>query len=452
MKFANIVFAGLILAAPAAQPALAHFLFARILPPAEGGRAVEVYFSELAEAGDARLTAKIAHTQLWLQQTPGQFEPLVVRKTPDRLRAHLPASGSLMVVGTCQYGVLARPNQTPFLLRYFPKAIVGQPAELNRLTPHGKVPLEIVPSIHGEELRLVALVDGKPLPKAEFVTVDAQLSNTKVTADENGQAVWKPYPGAFSIYVRNTRKESGEVGGQKYVEIREFATLAFTWPLERKDADPKAVALFEEAIAARAQWRDFPGFEAKVTGSVAGRRLAGTVTIDSEGKVTYSDNDPSHQEAVGDWVEEQLRSIVQHRLAGPATPDRQKPILRFAATGGEHPFGPLLIFDGGTFASSYRVKDRQITVVNRNLGKETLTITVLDNDVNKEGKFLPRTYQVQYWDAKTGQPRRTETFQNRWRRVGAWDLPVLNQVTTAGDAGLMVRSFTLSEHVLAKSK
>src|SRR5262249_119777 len=151
----------------------------------------------------------------------------------------------------------------------FPKAIVGQPAELNRLTPHGKVPLEIVPSIHGEELRLVALVDGKPLPKAEFVTVDAQLSNTKVTADENGQAEWKPYPGAFSIYVRNTRKESGEVGGQKYVEIREFATLAFTWPLERKDADPKAVALFEEAIAARAQWRDFPGFEAKVTGSVA---------------------------------------------------------------------------------------------------------------------------------------------------------------------------------------
>ena len=35
-------------------PAKAHFLFVRILPPAEGGRAAEVYFSELAEAGDSR--------------------------------------------------------------------------------------------------------------------------------------------------------------------------------------------------------------------------------------------------------------------------------------------------------------------------------------------------------------------------------------------------------------
>jgi hypothetical protein len=449
MKRVDIMFAVLLLAMPA-QPARAHFLFARILPPAEGGRAVEVYFSELAEAGDARFTEKIAHTQLWLQQVPGKFEPLLVRKTPDRLRAHLPASGSLMVVGSCQYGVLARPNQTPFLLRYFPKAIAGQPAEVNRLTPYAKVPLEIVASIHGGELRLAALLDGKPLANAEFITVDAQLANTKLTSDEKGQAVWKPYPGVFSIYVRNTRKESGEVGGQKYAEIREFATLALTWPLERKDADPKAVALFEDALAARAQWRDFTGFEAKITGTIAGRRFAGTVAIDSQGKVIFSDNDPSHQEAVGDWVEEQLGSIVQHRLARPPAPDRPKPVLRFAAGAGEHPFGPLLIFDGGTFASSYRVKDRQITVVNRNLGKETMTITVLDNDLNKEDKFLPRTYQVQYWDAKTGQPRRTETFQNRWRRVGAWDLPTLNQVTTAGEAGLTVRSFTLSEHVLFK--
>src|SRR5262249_37667542 len=132
MKLPHLLVAALFFAGPIAHPARAHFLFARILPPVEGGRAVEVYFSELAEAGDARLTEKIAHTNLCLKQTPGQFEPLLVRKAPDRLRAHLPASGSLMVVGSCQYGVLARPNQTPFLLRYFPKAIAGQPADLNR--------------------------------------------------------------------------------------------------------------------------------------------------------------------------------------------------------------------------------------------------------------------------------------------------------------------------------
>src|SRR5436309_832079 len=114
MNLRTLSLATAMLASLAASPARAHFLFARILPPAEAGRAVEVYFSELAEAGDTRLTAKIAHTQLWLQRTPGQFEPLVVHQASDRLRAHLPNSGACMVVGTCQYGVLARANQTPF--------------------------------------------------------------------------------------------------------------------------------------------------------------------------------------------------------------------------------------------------------------------------------------------------------------------------------------------------
>src|SRR5436189_750449 len=93
--------------------ARAHFLFIRIGPPAEAGRAAEVYFSELAEAGDPRFIDKIAHTQLWLQQTPDQFVPLKVHKGEDRLRAQLPVSGNLVVVGSCPYGVLARTKQTP---------------------------------------------------------------------------------------------------------------------------------------------------------------------------------------------------------------------------------------------------------------------------------------------------------------------------------------------------
>jgi hypothetical protein len=65
MRIRPLLVSSLILAI-FAQPARAHFLFARILPPAEGGRAVEVYFSELAEAGDPRFidwappSAKIA--------------------------------------------------------------------------------------------------------------------------------------------------------------------------------------------------------------------------------------------------------------------------------------------------------------------------------------------------------------------------------------------------------
>src|SRR6266849_4221023 len=92
--------------------ASAHFLFIRLRPPAEGGRHAEVYFSDQADAGDPRFIDKIAHTKLWLQTKPGTFEPLTVHKAPDRLRALVPSSGSLSVIGECTYGVLGK--KTPF--------------------------------------------------------------------------------------------------------------------------------------------------------------------------------------------------------------------------------------------------------------------------------------------------------------------------------------------------
>src|SRR5437588_8553170 len=101
----------------AAADARAHFLFIRIGPPAEAGRMAEVYFSEQAEAGDPRFILKIAHTRLWLQDAPGNFRSLKVHSATDRLRASVPVSGSIAVVGACEYGVLARPKQTPFLPR-----------------------------------------------------------------------------------------------------------------------------------------------------------------------------------------------------------------------------------------------------------------------------------------------------------------------------------------------
>src|SRR5437899_9575435 len=147
MRTCRLLLLSVVLLALSSTAARAHFLFIHIGPPAEAGRAAEVYFSELAEAGDPRFIDKIAGTQLWIQKAPGQWQPLKVQKLADRLRAQVPMSGSIAVAGTCPYGVLARPKQTPFLLRYHPKAIAGSPEELNRMKPFGKTPLEIVATI-----------------------------------------------------------------------------------------------------------------------------------------------------------------------------------------------------------------------------------------------------------------------------------------------------------------
>ena len=63
------------------------------------------------------------------------------------------------------------------------------------------------------------------------------------------------------------------------------------------------------------------------------------------------------------------------------------PVLNFADRDTAHPLGRLLIFEGGKFASSYRVKDDQLLVVNRHLGKLNMTIMVLDNKRTAEGKL-----------------------------------------------------------------
>ena len=100
-------------------------------------------------------------------------------------------------------------------------------------------------TIEGDKVHLSALHDGRPVPGAVFQTVDESLANDELKADAQGRATWKvPYAGNFSVYTSRVAKEAGEHGGKKYQEVREFATLAFTWPLGAKEADPDAVALF----------------------------------------------------------------------------------------------------------------------------------------------------------------------------------------------------------------
>ena len=420
--------------------AQAHFLFIRIGPHAEAGRGVEVFFSVRAEAGDPLFVPKIAHTRLWMQETPGKFQPMEVRQATDRLRAFLPSRGAVSVVGECEYGVLQR--DVAFLLQYYPKAIAGDAKKINSMQARPSIPLEIMPRIDGKKITFTVLHQGKPLPNTKLTTVDDDLVNEELTTDKSGQVTWSPEPGGhYCVYTSHTLKEAGKKDDRSYQEIRRFATVAFHWPLVRNGADPEAVAMFQKAIAARAAWKSFPGFTASIEGNVDGRFFTGKVQIDQEGSVEMK----LDEETASEWVESQLGSIVLHRMASSGGPP---PVLRFADQDVANPLGRLLTFVGGTFASSYRVKDNQIMVVNRNIGKQNFTITVLDNTRNQDNQFLPRSYVVRYWDAKTGKLNRTQTVLNRWHRVGTLDLPAELVQISSSAAGLTTRSFQLSNHKL----
>jgi hypothetical protein len=422
--------------------AYAHFLFARIHPAAEGGRAAEVYFSEYATAGDPRYIDKVATAEFWIATPQQAFRPLPMVKLADRLRAHVPMTGTLVVDGRLDYGVPARPGQTAFLLRHYSKAVSGTPAEINAIASRGDR-LEVVARFEKDGVALQGMLDGKPLPNVTFTTVDADLSSEEIKGDAAGRAMFKPPgDGTFSVYIAHVDRQKGEHRNTAYNEIREFATVTFTWPLVRTGADPDAVKAFESALAARATWQDFPGFKAKITGQVDGRPFDGKVTVAADGAVSSD----FAEDPLASWAQEQMESITMHRAAGS---NNEHPVLRFADEDTEHPLGRLLAFEGGQFASSYRVKNDQITTVNRFLDGRHMTISVLENEKNAEGNYLPRTYVVRYWNGETGKLERTETVRERWTRVGKWDLPVEHLLTVGSDTGFSSRSFVLSDHELS---
>ena len=430
-----------------AASAQAHFLFIQVGPHAEAGRHVEVFFSERATTGDPKFVAKVAHTELWRQDEPGKFVPLTVNQGTDRLRAYLPAGPSVSVIGRCEYGVLKRDKS--FLVRYYPKAVSGKPDDVAKLERYDQIPLEIMPTFAKDSITLTVLRDGQPLANAVLTTIDSDLSNEELKTDAAGRATWRlTEPGQYAVYVKHVVPQPGTRNGETYDEIREFATLAFDWPLDDSRVDTAAVAMFERALAARAAWTDFKGFTARASVFLDDRRSEGMVTVKPDGDVSFDGEPKLDDEAAQEWVRDQLRSLVIHRI--PSSGIRSQPALSFADKQAEHPLGRLLTFHGGRFASTYRLRDDEITVVNRNLGRENMSLQMLDSERNADNKVLPRAYQVQYRDAQTGAITRVETFRNRWQRVGQLDLPESLTQTVSSADGVSVRWLKLQSLKLAE--
>jgi hypothetical protein len=209
-------------------------------------------------------------------------------------------------------------------------------------------------------------------------------------------------------------------------------------------ADAEATKLLADARAARASWENFPGFAADIEANFDGKVVKGRVEVNSKGKVSLSV--PDSAPAQWTWAMRQMASIVSHRLGNAA--ELETPCA-FADDVMDHPFGRAIRVLNDEFHSSYRIRDRQILVVNRRMEDSRFTITVLENRLSEEKQFLPAHYVVNTWD-KTGALTRTETFHQTWQRVGRFDLPLAEYVVIATAGKLEDRCLKLTNHQLLK--
>ncbi len=209
-----------------------------------------------------------------------------------------------------------------------------------------------------------------------------------------------------------------------------YVAAGLVWAVSVKAeeaANPAATKLLADARAARALYSNFPGFRADIEVNLDGKATRGQVEISPKGKATLTlDNADAAK-----WAKGTLESIIAHRLS--SGPDEETPCA-FADDDEHHPLGRAIRVLDDEFHSSYRIRDRQVIVVNRNVPGARFTITVLKNIVTKENKFLPASYVVNTWDAKTDALTSSEAHHQTWQRIGEYDLPkeTLSVKATAG--------------------
>ena len=68
--------------------------------------------------------------------------------------------------------------------------------------------------------------------------------------------------------------------------------------------------------------------------------------------------------------------------------------------------------------SSHRVASGEISTVTRTMGGQRFTIVIQDRQEFADGRTLPVTFSVVYWDAADGSLRATELYRDEVVEVG----------------------------------
>jgi hypothetical protein len=145
-----------------------------------------------------------------------------------------------------------------------------------------------------------------------------------------------------------------------------------------------------------------------------------------------------------EWVVGELRSIVGHRQHseyehGDGSHDGKR------LTSSTHMLGELVEL-GDSLDSSYRVAGGEISTVTRTMGNRRFTIVVHERSPMPDGRTLPTSFTVFFWDEESGALTATEAYRDEVVEVDGVFLPARRRVVRGDEDGLTVRELELSEH------
>ncbi|MBI1902029.1 MAG: DUF3386 family protein [Planctomycetia bacterium] len=432
-----------------ASPARAHFIWVVLESKSDGAATAHVYFSETPSPGEAHLVDRAARAKVFLRESGGKGAPVELKAATQgdvgELCCEVKPAGAACLEATCKYGVITRGEKSS-LLHYYAKCLEYSPAALRDLGRSESLPLDIVPHAKGQGLELEVLWQGKPAAGSQVVVIDPSGESSELKAGDDGRVTIETLrPGKYAARARVVVDKPGTDDGEEYAQELHYSTLVLVVPEQAAAVEKLTAAqMLRAAREGRAVWNDFPGFESDVTLYESGKTQKGRLVVSADGEVKLA----AFELAKDSRVEATLRSLVGHRLPGGETSDD----VSFADEKTDHPLGRLIKLDyDSQMASAYRIRDDVIHEVNRQLeGGGRFTISVFEVHRNAEGKYLPQTYTVSFWN-KDGTLRSTSVTQERWVRVSAFDLPKSHDsVTTGKDQHANVRMEFSNHKLLTK--
>ncbi|MGD9722548.1 MAG: DUF3386 family protein [Pirellulales bacterium] len=432
----------------------AHFIWIDFAPAADGQPQARLYFSEMPEPGEPHLVAKIGHTQAWSRDAAGQSAELKVGKAAGETAA-LPLAGAVPPAGsleaTCDYGVYQR-GPAGLLLQYYAKRLTGDWAKnADTLGRSPRLALDIVPRLEGGKLTLEVLYKGEPACNSEVVVVGPNQEPHEYKTDDKGRATADiTAPGRYAVRAAHIEADrQGQRDGKNYAQTWHYCTLvadvdSAAFAAEKPVAADNATEALRRARDGRAVWDAFPGFTAKLSVTSGDQEFTCQAKIDSSGTVEL-DAPPSK---LTDWVEEQLNSLVQHRMPSGEIGEGN---VTYVDEPVVHPLGRKINLGDANFQSAYRIKDDVIMEVNRSAGpQQRFTISVLEIVRNAENKYLPRAFTMNFFDAQSGALKLSLGYWNEWQRVGKFDLPKTILEVGALPGGTATRQIVFSDWKLAE--
>jgi len=434
-----------------AASAEAHFVWIDLAPAAGGQPQARLYFGEQPEPGEPHLVGKIAHTKAWSRTAQGESVELKVG-TPESESGVLPLVGTATAPASleaiCDYGVYQR-GPAGLLLQYYAKRLSGDWAQSGKLARAERLPLDIVPAVADGKLNLEVLYQGKASAASEVIVINPAGKESELKTDAEGKvAVKVSESGRYAVRAAHLETDkSGTRGDKKYAQTWHYCTLLVDVAGDPASADSaSATDMLKRARDARAIWNDFPGYTADLTVTNGAESITGQAKIDANGIVELK----LPESKLADWVEEQLNSLVQHRM-----PDGEvnEGTVTFAEEAAAHPLGRKLDLGDPTLQSAYRIKDDVIMEVNRTAGPAMrFTISVLEVEWNAEHKYLPRAFTMNFFNSKSGALAVSNGYLNEWSRVGSFDLPKTIVEVSAHPGGTSTRKIAFTNCQLLSGK